>query len=250
MPGDALDGMVEAYPREPLTVCCFKWGTQFNGMHVNVLANMVRRWCRLPYEFVCITDSAIGIRPGIRTIPLWPDLGDLPSPAGVRFPSCYRRLKLFSPEAGELVGKRIVCLDLDTVITGDVTPLWDRPEDFVIWGNYWCREQGRKGIKQRFNGSMFLLRAGTRTSAWTEFRPDKSPSLATRRGHRGSDQGWLSYHLGDEATWGRADGVYSWRIDIEPNSCQLPADARIVFWHGKTDPWDRLNVPWVKEHWR
>jgi hypothetical protein len=234
-----------------LVVCCFKWGEKFGPQHVNTLDSMVRRNCRLPFEFVCVTDDHRGIASHIRIVPLWSELSDVPSPVGRSFPSCYRRLKLFGPEARALIGERIVCLDLDTVITADVTPLWDRPDEFMIWANHWGKRKGKGRNKQRFNGSMFMLAADSRPKVWTKFNPETSPKEATKAGHRGSDQGWLSYVLGDEATWGKDDGVYSWRVDIEPNGGGLPEGARVVFWHGQANPWDRGQAyDWVREHYR
>src|SRR6185436_17852511 len=114
-------------------------------------------------------------------------------------PSCYRRLKLFSAEAKELIGERIVALDLDMVITGDLVPLWDRPEDFVIMKS--------PSGPAFYNGSMFMIRAGTRTQLWDDFHPDKSPMKAKMSGQFGSDQAWIGYRLGNqEATWDTGDG--------------------------------------------
>src|SRR6185295_20131723 len=121
-----------------LRIVTFKWApapvyrSKFEAKHVNVMAAMVQRFYRAPHEFICITDDADGLLPHIRAIPLWSDHSDLPNPNGPQFPSCYRRLKLFGPEAAQLIGERFVMLDLDCVIVGDMRPVWDRPEDFVI----------------------------------------------------------------------------------------------------------------------
>jgi hypothetical protein len=168
----------------------------------------------------------------------------VPNPHGAHNPSCYRRLKLFAPEMGDVLGERFVCLDLDVVIVADLAPLWDRPEDFVIWGE--------TNPRSFYNGSMFMLRAGARPQVWEQFKPKTSPMLAKRAGRFGSDQGWISYVLGKgEAMWGRQDGVYSYRVHIAPAGDVLPSNARIVMFHGKVDPWcyRAQCVPWIREHW-
>jgi hypothetical protein len=234
-----------------LTVCCFKWRPRpgyrstFGPATVNVLQRMVARHYARPHRFVCITDDGKGIAPEVEILPLWPDYAQLRSPLGPRRPSCYRRLKLFDPALGDILGSRVVSLDLDCVITGNVTPLWDRDEAIVLWG----------GTHQKtpYNGSMLLLTIGARPQVWTRFHPVNSPRAARAAGFYGSDQAWLSYCLGpSEARWTQADGVYSFRCDVQP-ARTLPADARVVFFHGRSDPWMRevqQAHPWIEEHWR
>jgi hypothetical protein len=238
--------------REPLTVVCWRWQpmegyrSTFGPETVNVLRRMVARHYPHPHRFVCVTDDVEGLDPAIDIVPLWNDYADLPSPAGGKNPSCYRRLRAFAPDIGDVFGPRFVSLDLDCVIVGDLTPLWDRPEDFVIWGD--------TNPSTFYNGSMFLMTAGARARVWTEFNPARSPQLAKAAGHFGSDQGWISYCLGPhEAKWSRADGVYSYRNDLAPNGASnLPADARITLWHGSVDPWtpNGQRLGWVREHYR
>jgi hypothetical protein len=235
-----------------LTVCCFKWKpqkpgyrSQFAAEHVRVLRNMVARHYKQPHRFVCITDDAKGLD-DIETIPLWSDHANVPSPHGGGNPSCYRRLKLFDPAIEGVLGKRIVSIDLDTVIVNDLSPLWDRPEDFVIWG-------GETDKRSWYNGSMWMLTAGSRSKVWTTFHPHDSPRAALRAGRFGSDQGWISHVLGKgEATWTQADGCYSWRVHLAPKGGQLPENARVIFFHGKNDPWhyDCMQVDWIREHWQ
>lgn len=239
-----------------LHVVCFKWKSdipyrsKFTAKQVHILRNMVRRSYPKPHQFCCITDDPEGLEPDVRYIPLWKDHSTILNPSIRGGPSCYRRLKLFSKEARELVGERIVCLDLDAVFTKDVTTLWDRPDDFVIWdaGNQWGASS-----PQRYNGSMFMLTAGARTCLWDEFDPNTTPRKVHSAGYRGSDQGWMCYRLGKEKTWTNEDGVLSYRKDITPHGWRLPDHAKIIFFHGKFDPWQPQVwqlAPWVKEHWR
>ena len=235
----------------PLSVVCFKWKgpahyrSQFSAHHVNVLRHMVARHYQRPHRFICVTDDPVGIEDGIEVVPLWEDFADLKSPHGDHNPSCYRRLKVFDPAMRAVFGDRFVCLDLDTVIVGDMAPLWDRPEDFVIWG-----ETDRRSW---YNGSMFLMTAGARPHVWSDFDPVESPRKALRAGRFGSDQGWISYRLGPgEKTWSTKDGVYSFRVHISRNQWHLPENARIVMFHGKVDPdsYDAQNHDWVRRAYR
>lgn len=235
-----------------LRVICWKWKPErayrsnFQAKHVNTLRRMVARNYAKPHEFICVTDDPAGIDPDIRVIPLWDDYASLPSPHGFGNPSCYRRLKCFSREAADFIGPRFVSLDLDAVIVGDLAPLWDRPDDFVIWGD--------TALRTPYNGSMFMMRAGARAQVWEKFHPVRSPRYAASKMFIGSDQAWIGACLGpNEKKWTKADGVFSYRNEIKTMGGKLPAGARIVFFHGQHDPWDAPiwnSLAWVRENYR
>lgn len=241
-----------------ISFVCFKWRPQagyrsaYGPEQVNTLARMVARHYAAPHRFICVTDDAAGLAPGVEPVPLWPDLADLPNPSFRGGPSCYRRLRVFAPDAGRLLGERFVCLDLDVVITADVRPLFDRPEPFVGWRN--------PNPAWPLNGSLFMLKAGAHPEVWQLFDPATSPHLAHAAGCRGSDQGWMSYVLGrHQPTWSSRDGVWSWQDEIHNRgrtgraAALLPRGARIVIFHGPMDPWSpgaARVAPWIKEHYQ
>jgi hypothetical protein len=234
-----------------LTFVTWRWTpskgyrSTFGPETVYALREMIQRYYPHEHRFVCVTDHPAAL-PGIEAIQLWPDCSSIPSPIGHSYPSCYRRLKVFAPDAGEMFGERLVSMDLDTVIVGDMTPLFDRPEDLVMWG------ESDFPHTTPYCGSMWMLRTGTRTKVWTAFDPATSPRKAWKAGCRGSDQGWLAYILGKgEATWTRKDGVYSYRKHVARMGNRLPDGARVVNFHGRKDPWgyDMQQIPWVKQHY-
>lgn len=237
---------------EPLVVVSWKWKQvltnpriNFTADHVNTLRRMVERNYPHPHKFVCITDDPAGIDPEVTVIPLWSDYANLSNPGGPHKPSCYRRLKLFSKGIESLVGRRFVSLDLDAVVVGDLSSLWNRPDDFVIWGDT------AKGTP--YNGSMFLLTAGTRSKVWDDFDPVESPQMGRRLRYIGSDQAWIGASLGpNEPKWTAADGVYSYRNELLLKGNRLPANAKIVFFHGRHKPWHSEihgGIEWVRKNW-
>lgn len=235
-----------------LTFVCWKWKpapgyrSSFAPQTVNVLRNMIERHYQGPHELVCVTDDPAGIDPRVRTLPLWTEFAHVPSPHGVNYPSCYRRLRMFAPDAGELFGDRFVSMDLDVVITRDITALLNTPADFRIYGDT------AKGTP--YNGSLIQLRAGARSKVWKEFDPKTAGQRSLRAGYIGSDQGWIAIALGpNEAKFTRKDGVYSYRNEIQPSGGMLPNDAKIVIMHGHLDPWTPLlhrKHKWIAEHYR
>src|SRR5262245_54325564 len=123
----------------PTSVVCFKWRpaspqyrSTFGPETVNVLRAMVARHFPHPHRFICVTDDPVGIDHRVEIVPLWEDFSQVPSPHGNlrKNPSCYRRLRMFASDAAEILGDRFVTLDLDCVIVGDMTSVWDRSEDF------------------------------------------------------------------------------------------------------------------------
>jgi hypothetical protein len=246
---------------KPLVVT-FKWSapgyrSKFTSDHVNVMRAMLERHYRVPHEFMCITDDAAGIDGRVSVMPLWSDFADIPNASWPgNGPSCYRRLKVFSDWFADQVGhyRRVICIDLDAVIVGNVTPLFQRHIDSRWMLNVW--RTGNRGTP--ICASVFAFLTGTLDSLlWSM---------------RGSDQAWLAYKLGhDVPGWTKLDGVYDYNTQIakrvrasgyaglrkaiykHPAAHILPTNARLICFTGQPDPWSeeaQHRSPWIKEHYR
>lgn len=235
-----------------INVICWKWDkygyrSKFEGWHVDVLCDMVRRNTTVPHKFICITDNPEGITdPSIEIVKLW----DNPAPhyGGHMRPNCFFRLKAFDPSMKDVFGEKFIWLDLDAVITGNIDHILNDPADFKMW-----RVDNER---MPCNGSMVMLKHGTRPHIWSKFDPKQvHPTNAFKAisGFVGSDQAWIAQHLTEQDEFfGKKDGVYSFRCHIKP-STDLPPEARIVFFHGSEDPWDRdvqKRYPWIKKYYR
>ena len=238
-----------------VTFVCYKWqGTdpqrQFRSEHVNVLRAMLARNYHAPHRLVCITEDAARLDPRIEVLPMPVTKADrLISPhttGGKLFPSCYRRLWLFSAEAAALLPGRIVLIDIDVVILGDITRLiQEKTADFVGWSSPtfgWCK----------IAGGFWAHTTGTHTDVWDQFDPVTSPKVAFARGYRGSDQAWLSYMLHPaQESWSEKDGII--KINWLQKAGQTPPPGiKMVFTSGLIGPWNfhlQLGYRWVREHW-
>lgn len=234
-----------------ISFVCWKWETPgrkriFESWHVNVLRAMVARHYPEPHRFICITDDPAGLDPDIEAIPCPVRFDDIASPHGPRFPSCYRRLWVWSREARALLGPRIFCLDIDCVVVRDLRPLVNRPEQFVGW----CDE---KFGWNKVAGGAYMLETGTMPHVWEDFDPARSPAIAHAAGNGGSDQGWMSYKLyPPPGRWDRHDGLVKINWTIEGVRA-LPGAARIVFTSGLNPPWSptvQRKYPWIQDHWK
>jgi hypothetical protein len=228
-----------------LTVVCWKWAgwrAIYTAEHVNVLELMLKTHLRIPHRLVCVTDDPTDVR--CETMPIW----DYPQvEVDKNKPNCFRRLRLFSDEARDMFGPRVLSIDLDCSILGDITPLITKHDFRIV--------QGRAAP---YNGSMWLLRTGSRPQAWHDFDAEafRDAVAGTKnvvgRPFYGSDQAWLSSKLPGEATWSDADGVYQYR-DLALRAPEFPNDARIVFFAGTRKPWDyslKRHMPIIYQTYR
>lgn len=202
------------------------WRPLYDVSHVEAMQRMLREFLPIPHEFMCVTDSPgeINFCRAIQTF-------DCPRVA-VREsqPNCYRRLVLFGPRAREVFGDHILSIDLDCVIFQDISPLIT-DDDFKIV----------KGTQAPYNGSMWLLKTGTRDKVWSDFDPARSPitarsRMANGRNYLGSDQAWLSHRIPHEPMWSEDDGIYQF-FKQRTQKEVVPANARMMFFPGLIKPW-------------
>ena len=114
--------MAEPHQDPSLVVTCLKWGKRYSAAYVNRLYTASRRQLRRPARFVCFTEDRAGLDDGIEARPL-PD----------NLPLWWGKAYLFSEEAG-LDGHRVLFLDLDQVIVGDLDPFADYTGAFAVLG--------------------------------------------------------------------------------------------------------------------
>lgn len=231
-----------------ITVLTWLWTqqksrTNYTAHHVNLWAAMVRRNLSMSHRIACVTDTPRGIDPSVEIIPPTGEFVGMETPTWRNAkPNCFRRLVMFRRDAAKTFGKRFVSMDLDCVIGGPLDPLFDRKEDLVLF----------KGTSpnRHYNGSMQLITAGCRPHVYEKFNLTGAEEAGIR--FHGSDQAWLCYHLGPgEATWGEGDGV-CWFNPGYPGSWKPKPKPKptILFFPGRTKPWDWTMLPFVKNNYR
>lgn len=232
-----------------LSVVTWKWGPAFGPEYVNRLRRGLARHLRLPHAFHCITDNTAGIEAGVACHPMYSDHAAMR--AGNR--SCFRRLRMFAKDMRDVLGPRVLHLDLDTVVVGDVTPLFDRADPLVILKQ---ADNGRGRVTH--NPSVLLMDAGVLHDMWERFHaaPDKTWREAKARGWACSDMSIINDYLhvnratAMAATWDEADGVQAyWRRQNK----ELRPGARLVTFYGKQNPSDadvQRQSPWIMEYWK
>jgi hypothetical protein len=148
-----------------LVIATYFWrpdgGSKFSAPRtkdVRRLQEMVARHCTVPHQFAVITD-----RPRLFTGDR--DIRVIPIDKTTHVPgTCFTRLMTFHPQGRELIGERILQLDLDTVIVGNIDHLVTREEPLVLWKNptrFPWADMDAEGLKahveQSFPGMAHLL---------------------------------------------------------------------------------------------
>lgn len=168
-----------------MTVCCvFVQGPYpYTPDYVYRLARMVAKFLPGPYRFVCLTDRP-ELLPGVETIRIAPTLGT-PESTGY-----WTKLRLFDPAIG--FSGRVLFLDLDVLVVGDLTPIVEYPAALATTQDVLAAERPRTGIDRfgrlvirQINTSVLVWDAGEATDVFAQWTPDISRLIST-------DQDWLT----------------------------------------------------------
>lgn len=196
--------------------------------YVNKLYRAVCHNSTVPLRFVCFTDTFTNVGNYTKGIDL------RLAPKGLR--GWYYKLMLFK-EGLFPAGDRIVFLDLDTVITGNIDPLLQYDGEFAILQDFMDAK--------RYGPGVMAWRADTWPALWQNYEAAGFPTHLDL-----GDLTWIN------DTWRRAgykpdvlqdimNGVYSYRIHCKAG---LPADARIICFHGLPRP-HQVRDTWMGRHW-
>lgn len=212
-----------------LHVTTWVWGHRYGQNYVERLAAGLRRHIEQPFRFAVFSPESDDVYLTV-------------------VKGCFARLRMYDPEwqlrHGIVEGDRLVCVDLDAIVTGQLDPLFDRPEPFVIL-------QGANAANPcPFNGSLQMLRAGAHPEVWSDFSLEAVGKIPFHEFP--DDQGWLAHKIPGAAGWkaGPESGALAFQKPGWPKGDNLPAGARIVFFPGWRDPSKFTHLTWVKENWR
>jgi len=202
---------------DPATVVCIKHGDKYGSDYVNRLHAMVVRNARSLPRFVCFTENADGIASGIEIQPL----------PGEGLGGWWNKVALFRDQLPGVTG-RVLYLDLDVVITGDLDPLLCHPGDFVIMDNDYV---------PGFNSSVMLFEAGAHPEIFADFNEAEMARLD-------GDQDWIALKVPGAELWPHLWCVpYRLRAAVAP-----PNGTKVVVFSGRPNPAD-YPAPWVRELW-
>jgi len=199
-----------------MIIACLKWGHKYPSEYVNILADMVARSTTKPHKFVCFTDDPEGIDPHIHTEALPGELK-----------GWWNKLWLF--KKGVLEG-RVLFLDLDTIITGNLDPFLEYSGDFALLRDFY-----RDGY-----GSGVMVWNGDHSHIWDDYVKAGYPVLS------GGDQAWIENYDAQLLQDLYPGKIVSYKVHAR----EWPPDgASIVCFHGNPNPHDYPSK-WIEQVWR
>lgn len=244
-----------------LTFVTMKWDRQKTGEsipsqdivsygrdHVTRHFNMLKANYTGSFKYVFYTDEMYEDLPdGIDQRPLFPMFKKHFDKGG-----CFHRMFLFSKEFFELHGP-FVSMDLDMVITGNITSLFDTTQPFIYY-----KMKGGNGHGWRMNNGMFFINSPALDQVWQLFDTNTEEVINNRKGP-GTDQGVTNgviANLHEMACWQQGmcgPGIYDLRQDFqEPDRIALPSGCKIVMCPGPRDPSHKKIIdryPWMKTNY-
>lgn len=235
-----------------VNVVCMKWGDKYDSEYVNKLYSMVKKNITIPYNFICITDDASGIRKEVVIHPI-PEI-KVPSRNDV---SPWRKLLMFSSKMGNIKGKTLF-LDLDIVIIENIDCFFSYSDNFSIIENW--TQKGR-GIG---NSSVYMFEFGKYEYVLKEFIENMNEIL----NKYDNEQIYISKRIPNIKFWPET-WCKSFKIHCLPGGLknlfitpQIPEGTKIVVFHGNPKPSDAIEgkwpgtirkfvrkTPWVEKYW-
>lgn len=223
-----------------LAISTWLWGDKYSVEDVMKLRRGVARNLQQPHRFLVVTERDRDWEPeeGI-------ERHAIKDPELLGVSGCFARLRMFDRgwQHNRELDDRLVCLDLDMVVTGPLDTLFDRPEKFVILS-------GANSMNPcPFNGSVMMLRPGCHQEVWSDFSLEAASKIKFYKFP--DDQGWIWHKVPGAATWpcGRKSGIYAFMKPGWPMYAGLPGGARIVAFPGARRPEEYKHLDWVRKHW-
>lgn len=255
----------------PLVVACVKWGTRYGPDYVNVLYRATREHLAAPHRFVCVTDAADGMDPGIVVHPF----PSFTVPRETWRKSCFPKIAILAP--GILEDDAVVLqLDLDLMVVGDLAPFFElfaeRPAFYSLreWNPALVRALLPVSLRpdRGTQGSVYLFRAGDQRHMFRHFDANTAGVFATYRSDRfyfpkiAADPAYLPV---DWIPSFKNACLWYWPLNLMFRDPKPPRGARILAFHGEPRPLDLLGppgrrwgtsrkfgfgpVPWVRDYW-
>lgn len=201
--------------------------------YVNNLYQGVKRFAKQEFKFICFTNEDLQVDEGIeiRTFPMISSMGVLP------------RLWMFSKESG-LFGKQVLCLDLDTIIIGDLTDIMNYDGEFCTLSKIYKKDPIELG------GGIIGFKAGqaNKEHFWDSFIVDVE---YVEQLTQGRERMWFTEVAVDIAD--RWDKIVPGQMISYKLQAKLGiwGDARIIYCHGSQRPHEikekRINNYWKNE---
>ena len=130
--------------------------------YVTKLYRSLKRNCKVPFEFICLSDTKEVEADKVIMLPKWSDIK-----------IHWHKLKFFSPLFGDQKpGDEIIVMDIDQIIVGDITDMINYPvgeNELVSYRKWWKKGDPCEGNTVKLNGGWYKFKSGSLKFVWDEF---------------------------------------------------------------------------------
>lgn len=227
-----------------VAVTCVFWGNKFSLDYVHNLKAAVERNTTVPHKFVCYSDRKI---PNVETRILRPG-----------YEGWWNKLQLF--DGANKVSDRVVYLDLDTIITGNIDWLLEDRSWFMGIEDVGAVNAHQPHLKNKLQTGVMAWDFEPNSHIWNTFVMSYDRVVDTYRG----DGEYLSsitnpYHR-TLLQHKYNNALKSYKYDVYPN--KLKEETSIVVFHGRPSIeqafTETIKTPmatykpqeWIKDYWR
>ena len=253
----------------PVTTCiCMKYGTRYGPEYPNRLFSGLRRNSASDIRLICMTEDATGLHRDIEVLPLADEPFHDRMFAAMRahgWGAPFRKISLFRPDLIPDLDGPLLVLDIDIVITGEVSDLRDFAPGKISMRREW---RSRPGVPSLGHGSVEKIEPRRHTYLYDRFARD--PEVAMRA-FGASEQNYTSFsakEAGDLAFF-PDEWIVSFKYDCRPPKPlnlilppRRPPGARVVCFHGRPKMEDAVagyrggllqstrRAGWLADAWR
>lgn len=197
-------------------------GGDFGPQHVYGIRRMLNE--HLPeHEFACLSDC--------------PSLNGYHRPLKYDWPGWWAKMELCRPD----ITGPLLYLDLDMVITGDISPLVTDTSRSICLRDLYRGSRKRNAIQS----TLMLLTEEDRALVWDAFMTDPKRWMGRR-----SDQDVYEAVLRNRVAYFQDTHpgmVVGYKSEVRKrNLSKPPEDARIVVFHGNPRPWSKMAPDWAR----
>jgi hypothetical protein len=226
-----------------ITVACVNWGDKFSDAYIQNLKSMVERHTTIEHEFVCLSDRDI---PGVKTKKLMKG-----------YEGWWNKLQLF--HAGNGFEKRVVYLDLDTLVVGNIDWLLEYRGVFMGIEDVGCVNANQPHLKGVMQSGVMAWDYNVNHKVWDGFiqNPD---AVRKFRGDGEFLQFLIPEYARDLLQRVYPNRLKSYKYQVYKEG--ITNDLSLICFHGRPSivqaMYETIKTPmatyeprpWIKDHWR
>jgi hypothetical protein len=236
-----------------VNIVCLKWGIKYGPEYVNKLYAGIKRNTSLSFNLHCFTDDSSGLNSNIISHPL----------PYKKLDGWWNKLYLFSKEIP--ITGRILYIDLDTLITGNIDNILIHNDGFVVLRDFLTGIWPSITTNDSVGSGLISYESHKHSYIWEEFL--KNPEKIIQSIKPNGDQVWIQKMQSERLYWQDLfqNQIVSFKVHCNKG---LSNDARIVCYHGKPSIPDSINkvtpvhrilkdkigdiqpASWVEQYWK